>query len=224
MPDKYVIITAGGMGARMGSTTPKQFLELNKMPVIMHSIRAFIDYSRSLKLILVLPDIFIAEWGKLCRKHDFTVEHEVCSGGETRFQSVKNGLKYVDEKGLVAIHDAVRPVVSLSLIDRCFEEASQKGNAIPAMPLKDSVREISGDENRPVDREKFRLMQTPQVFETSLIKRAYDQAYRASFTDDATVVESMGITINLIDGESKNIKVTTPDDMIIAGAFLKGIL
>lgn len=224
MFDKYVIITAGGMGTRMGSTTPKQFLELNRLPVIMHSIRAFIDYSRSIKLILVLPDIFIPEWEKLCEKHDFIVEYKVCSGGETRFQSVKNGLNVVGEKGLVAIHDAVRPVVSPSLIDRCFAEASQKGNAVPALILKESVREISGIESRPVDRDKFRLMQTPQVFKTSLIKKAYDQAFRASFTDDATVAESMGITINLIKGENKNIKVTTPDDMIVAEAFLKGIL
>lgn len=221
MPAQYVIITAGGSGARMGTSTPKQFLEINGTPVIMHSIQAFLSYSDNINLILVLPEQFISEWEKLCQKHSFTATHKVCVGGETRFDSVKNGLKLVDDEGLVAIHDAVRPLASKTLIGRCFEEASLHGNAVPVIPLKDSVREISGNENRPVDRSKFMLIQTPQVFDSTQIKRAYDQAYRTSFTDDATVIESEGVKINLVDGEAANIKITTKEDLSIAEALLR---
>ena len=223
MAENYVIITAGGTGSRMGTSTPKQFLELNNLPVIMHSMEAFHSYSDSLKLIIVLAEDFVDDWKSLCKKYKYTLVHQICIGGDTRFQSVKNGLKMVGDEGLVAIHDAARPLLSRSLIDTCFREAAQNGNAVPAISLKDSVRELSGNESRPVDREKFRLMQTPQVFESVLIKKAYEQAYQISFTDDATVAESIGANINLVEGEPENIKVTNPEDMIIAEAFLKQI-
>lgn len=216
MAEKFVIITAGGLGSRMRSSTPKQFLELAGKPVIMHSMQCFTMYSGSITMILVLPEEFTLEWKKLCKKHDFQLKHTVCNGGETRFHSVQNGLKLVNDQGLVAIHDAVRPLISSTLIKECFNVASKKGNAVPALPLRDSVREISGDENRPVDRSKFRLIQTPQVFEARLIKKAYEQAYRPSFTDDATVAEAIGVQINLLNGTETNIKITTPEDLKIA--------
>lgn len=221
MPEKYAIITAGGMGTRMGLSSPKQFLELDGLPVIMHSMQAFANYSNSVKIILVIPEKMENTWLILCEKNNFQIEHAICFGGKTRFQSVKNGLELVNEDGLVAIHDAVRPLVDASLLRAGFEMAQKKGNAVPAIPLVDSIREVRGEECRPVDRSHFKLIQTPQVFDTSLIKKAYNQAYRTSFTDDATVLESIGISIHLIDGEQRNIKITTPDDLIIAEAYLK---
>jgi len=221
MYKEYVIITAGGKGNRMGSGIPKQFMELAGLPVILHSIRAFFDYSNSIRCILVLPEESMDEWKQIMESHPPGVEYELCYGGETRFDSVKAGLELINGDGLVAIHDAVRPLVSTSLIKECFDLASRKGNAVPVLPLADSVREISGEESRPVDRDKFRIVQTPQVFEVSLIKKAYQQAYRDSFTDDACVLESFGSKIYLLDGEKRNIKITTPDDMIAAEAFLK---
>ena len=221
MPTQYVIITAGGMGSRMGTSTPKQFLELNGTPVIMHSILAFLNYSESIKLILVLPENSVSDWKELCIKHQFNVDHEFCPGGKTRFESVKNGLEHVDDEGLVAVHDAVRPLASQSLIKRCFEEASLHGNSVPAIPLKDSVRETSGNDNRSVDRNKFMMIQTPQVFDTLRIKKAYEQAYRTSFTDDATVVESVGVKINLVEGEHSNIKITTKEDLALAETLIR---
>ncbi|NQT77790.1 MAG: 2-C-methyl-D-erythritol 4-phosphate cytidylyltransferase [Bacteroidetes bacterium] len=216
MAEEFVIITAGGLGSRMRSSTPKQFMELAGKPVIMHSMQCFAMYSGSITMILVLPEVFIGEWKELCKKYNFQIKHSLCSGGKTRFHSVQNGLKLVNDKGLVAIHDAVRPLISSALIKECFNAASKKGNAVPALPLRDSVREISGDENRPVDRLKFRLIQTPQVFEVMLIKKAYEQAYRPSFTDDATVAEAIGVHINLLKGIEENIKITTPEDLKIA--------
>ena len=196
-------------------------MELDGLPVIIHSIMAFYSYSSSIRFILVLPGNSMDKWKKLSEKHRLEVSYDVCKGGETRFQSVKNGLGLINAEGLVAIHDAVRPLVSPTLIDNCFRLASRKGNAVPVLPLTDSVREISGEDSRPIDRDRFRLVQTPQVFDVSLIKKAYEQAYRASFTDDATVLESFGTKICLLEGEKRNIKITNPDDLIIAGAFLK---
>jgi len=221
MHKEYVIITAGGKGNRMGSDTPKQFLELNGLPVILHTIRAFSDYSKNIRFILVLPDDGMDEWKRITKQHSLDIEYQVCPGGETRFDSVKNGLEMIGGDGLVAIHDAVRPLVSVLLISQCFLLAAQEGNAIPVMPLQDSVREVSGDESRPIDRDKFRSVQTPQVFDLSLIKKAYEQAYRSSFTDDATVAEAFGAKINILEGDKRNIKITTPEDIILASAFLK---
>ncbi|MEN8223960.1 MAG: 2-C-methyl-D-erythritol 4-phosphate cytidylyltransferase [Bacteroidota bacterium] len=223
MPEKYVIITAGGVGTRMGSSIPKQFMELHNMPVILHSMKAFLNYSDSVKLILVLADELIGDWESLCTKYNIAEMHQVVAGGDTRFQSVKNGLELLGDHGLVAIHDAARPLVSPSLIEQCFREAEIQGNAVPVVPLKDSIREVREGDNRPVDRGAFRLMQTPQVFKSTIIKKAYDQAYRPSFTDDATVAESIGVRINLLAGEEINIKITTREDMLIAESLFKSV-
>jgi len=221
MPDKYVIITAGGIGTRMGSTAPKQFLELEELPVILHSIKAFIEYLPTIKVIIVLPENSQMEWNALSKKYGFTSKHRLCTGGDTRFQSVKNGLKLINGNGHVAIHDAARPLVSVNLIARCFDATGIKGNAIPAISLNDSIREVVGEENSPVFRDKYRLIQTPQVFDTKLIQKAYDQPYRTSFTDDASVAESIGVKINLIEGEPSNMKLTTQEDMVMLAALIK---
>ena len=220
MQSEYVIITAGGTGSRMGSEKPKQFLELNGLPVLMHSIRAFYQYSADIKIIVTLPEMHIADWKILCQGHHFEIPHSVCPGGETRFESVRRGLDHVEE-GLVAIHDAVRPLVSHELITRCFENAREMGNAVPVIPLSDSVREVLNSESRPTDREHLRLVQTPQVFDAALLKSAYRLAYRSSFTDDASVAEAFGLKLHLVEGDPRNLKITRPDDMLIAEALIK---
>lgn len=221
MHKEYVIITAGGSGVRMGSDIPKQFMELNGLPVIMHTIKAFARYSSDINIILVLPEDGMDEWDRILKKYPLEVTFHLCSGGEKRFDSVKNGLELVEGDGLVAIHDAVRPLVSSRLISKCFQTAAKEGNAIPVIPLQDSMRELNGEENRPANRDVYRLVQTPQVFDISLIKKAYEQAYRSSFTDDATVAEALGAKIHLVEGEKRNIKITTQEDFLIAKAYLK---
>ena len=220
MPEKYVIIPAGGRGNRMGTALPKQFLELEGVPVIFRSMQAFMNYTPDIDLIIVLPAGHEEDWENLCREHSLALPHRICTGGETRFHSVKNGLAQIEGEGLVAIHDAVRPLVSLSLIKNCFETAARHGNAVPVVPLADSVRQLSGTINRPADRNALRLVQTPQVFALSLIRQAYAGDYQESFTDDAGVVESIGVPIHLVEGERRNIKITTLDDMYMAAALL----
>jgi 2-C-methyl-D-erythritol 4-phosphate cytidylyltransferase len=220
MANEYVIITAGGKGSRMGSDIPKQFMELNGLPVIIHTIKAFSDYSSDIKVILVLPEDGMQEWGRINEKYPIKTKIYLCTGGEKRFDSVKNGLELVEGEGLVAIHDAARPLVSSRLILKCFQTAAKEGNAIPVIPLQDSIRELNGAENRPANRDVFRLVQTPQVFDISLIRKAYEQAYRSSFADDATVAEALGAKIHLVEGEKRNIKITTQEDFLIAKAYL----
>jgi len=221
MLKEHVIITAGGKGKRMGSDLPKQFMELKGLPVILHTIKAFTDYSKAINIVLVLPENGLNDWEKILGTPPLDIKYKVCTGGDTRFDSVKNGLELIEGDGLVAIHDAVRPLVSVSLISACFDMAMKRGNAVPVIPLSDSIREVSGDESFPVDRDKFRLVQTPQVFDVNQIKQAYGQAYRPSFSDDATVLESFGARIHVVEGEKRNIKITNVDDLIIADAFLK---
>lgn len=220
MTDKFVIITAGGAGTRMGADIPKQFLILKGLPLIMHSINAFLAYSNAIHIILVLPEEHFDTWKKLCVDHSFTHEHKLCAGGTTRFQSVKNGLQEVDSNGIVAVHDAVRPLVSPGLIQDCFTAAEEYGNAIPAVQPKDSIREVSADGNRPLNRDVVRLVQTPQVFQAEALLNAYNQSEKETFTDDASVIESMGIKIKLVEGCDENIKITTPADMILADALM----
>ena len=219
MQREYVIITAGGTGSRMGSEKPKQFLELNGLPLLMHSIKAFFIYSVDIEIIVTLPEIHISGWGILCDKHQFRVRHQVCPGGETRFDSVRNGLSLIKGEGLVAVHDGARPLVSVELIARCFELAKSQGNAVPVIAPTDSVREVLNGESRPAERERLRLVQTPQVFDSALLRSAYGQGYRNSFTDDATVVEAFGAKINLLEGDPRNLKITRPDDLLMAEAL-----
>jgi 2-C-methyl-D-erythritol 4-phosphate cytidylyltransferase len=216
----YAIIVAGGTGKRMGAEIPKQFLELGGRPLLMHTIERFREYDCSTEIITVLPEDQIRHWIDLQTRYSFDVPQTLVKGGSTRFQSVKNGLEFVDIPGLVAIHDGVRPFVSKATIRRCFETAARLGNAIPAIQPSDSLRMMSVDASSALDRSKVRLIQTPQVFNTDLIKEAYNQDYQPEFTDDAVVVERTGAIINLVEGNRENIKITNPEDLLISNAFL----
>lgn len=216
----YAIIVAGGKGMRMGKDLPKQFLPIDGTPILMHTLQAFYDYDPSITLIVVLPSDQQAYWSKLCGDYHFTIPHVVVSGGETRFHSVKNGLACVKGEGLVAVHDGVRPFVHRDTIDRCFALAQESGTAVPVVEVVDSLREVEDNGSKAVPRSNYRIVQTPQVFDISLLKEAYEQPYTADFTDDASVVEAFGRKISLTEGNRENIKITSPFDLVIAEAFL----
>ena len=218
----YAIIVAGGSGMRMQSAVPKQFLLLNGLPVMMHTVKAFYQSRSKPAIILVLPADYHTYWKQLCEKHNFTVPHQLVSGGETRFHSVKNGLDLVeDEDAIVAVQDAVRPLTDLSIIDHSFSEAAEKGNAVTAVKSRDSVRQLKGDVSNCLVRDEIYLVQTPQTFQYTQLKKAYEQPFAAHFTDDASVVEAMGENIHLIEGNYRNLKITFPEDIAIAEVLLK---
>lgn len=218
---KYAVIVAGGKGVRMGSAVPKQFLPLNGHPILYHTIKAFADAYADMHLVLVLPADQVSYAQMVLQSFPNRIDITIVTGGETRFHSVQNGLKVVEENSIVFVQDGVRPLVTSALIHRCYEQAVEKGSAIPAIPVADSMRIIEDDDSRPVDREQMRVIQTPQTFRSDILLLAYQQEYQTSFTDEATVVEAFGGTVFLVDGERSNIKVTTPEDMIIAEALLK---
>lgn len=229
---KYVVIVAGGKGLRMGGDLPKQFLPMAGKPVLMHTLDTFHRWNASAVIILVLPEDHQPYWAMLCREIGCQVPHEIVNGGETRFHSVRNGLERVaalqaaagegKETGFyVAIHDGVRPFVSPDVIDACFHEAMQGGAAIPVVPMIDSLREVEGEDSRPVDRSRYFAVQTPQVFEGSLLLHAYTQPYSSLFTDDASVVEAASGKIHLVEGNRENIKLTTPFDRMVAEALFR---
>ncbi len=222
---RYCIIVAGGSGRRMKAALPKQFLLLAGRPVLMHTVERFSTFDPLISIIVVLPAEHHALWRQLCAEHSFGVSHTVVAGGEERFYSVKAGLEQVAEemKGdagtLIAIHDGVRPLVSHDTIWRCFADAEEFGNAVPFIEPADSVRVLDGDDSRPVHRNTVRLIQTPQVFRGSVIIKAYDREFDASFTDDATVAEADGIKIHLTHGNRENLKITTPEDLAVAATL-----
>ena len=219
----YAVIVAGGTGKRMGAEIPKQFLELAGKPVLMHTIERFKAFNKSIEIITVLPESQLIYWAELQKKHSFSIPHTVVKGGPSRFLSVKNGLKSVGNTGLVAIHDGVRPLVSVSTIKRCFEAAEKYGNAIPVISPADSLRIVTGQGSVPVNRQDIKQVQTPQVFSIKLIKKAYLQEYIPEFTDDSTVLESAGEEIHLVEGNRENIKITNPEDLLISEALLRAI-
>ncbi|MBL4652173.1 MAG: 2-C-methyl-D-erythritol 4-phosphate cytidylyltransferase [Flavobacteriales bacterium] len=204
----------------MESTTPKQFIELKGKPILMHSILAFFRFDEAINITVVLPEHQISVWKQLCEQHNFQIEHEVIKGGEERFHSVKNGLNVISEKGIVAIHDGVRPLVSKDTLTRCFEEAEKSGNAIPIVDILETIREVQQENSHAVSRDNYKLVQTPQCFDVELIKSAFKQEYQSNFTDDASVAEAFGIMINLVEGNRENIKITTPSDLLLAEALL----
>jgi 2-C-methyl-D-erythritol 4-phosphate cytidylyltransferase len=221
---EYVIIVAGGSGSRMKSDIPKQFLSVNGLPVLMHTIRAFAEYSQNLRIIVVLPSEQFSFWEELCRNHSFAIPHQLVAGGATRFHSVKNGLNCIieQEEFLVAVHDGVRPVISREIITESFKNAAEHGAAVVSVPLKDSIRIVGQNEgNKAMDRTLFRLIQTPQTFRSSWMKAAFTADYHESFTDCASVLEAWGYHIRLIDGAYENIKITTPEDLRWAEIYLK---
>jgi 2-C-methyl-D-erythritol 4-phosphate cytidylyltransferase len=217
----FVIIVAGGSGSRMNSDLPKQFMELAGKPVLMHTIGKFYSADPAITIIVVLPEKEIKDWETLCTKHRFTIDHRVVRGGDTRFQSVKNGLALVKEKGVVAVHDGVRPLLSTSLIKKCFSEAGMYGSAVPYVPVRESLRKVSNNMSESVDRSIYVAIQTPQCFSSELLHGAYRSEYKATFTDDASVVESTGETIHLVEGETENIKITFPADLAMAEALVR---
>lgn len=200
----------------MGSTTPKQFLELLGLPILMHTMKKFQQTIPEGEIILALPEKEQSTWQCLCEKHQFNVQHQVVNGGENRFYSVQNALQKVSKRSIVSIHDGVRPLVSENVIQECMQSAEKFGAAIPTLPIQDSVRKISFNKNQSVDRNQFVLIQTPQCFQSEIILKAYQEKYHNSFTDDASVVEQHGHNIYLVKGNKENIKITTPEDLKIA--------
>lgn len=221
--EKFALLVAGGSGTRMKGELPKQFLELNGKPLLMHTFEAFLKYDPKIRFVLVLPEIQVVNWKKLCLKYDFKIKHSLVSGGETRFHSVKNGLSEIEDDGIVFIHDGVRPLVSVQTIENCYKTAVEKGNALPVIAPSESVREVINGNNRAVDRSHFFLVQTPQTFKISIIKKVYEQNYLEKFTDDASVLENTGQKINLVNGNRENIKITYPEDLLISSAFCEKI-
>lgn len=218
---KYAVIVAGGKGVRMGSAVPKQFLPLNSHPILYHTIKAFADAYADMHLVLVLPQDQLSYTQMVLQSFPERIDITIVAGGETRYHSVQNGLKATEADSIIFVHDGVRPLVTPALIQRCYQQAVEKGSAIPAIPVADSMRILEDEDNRPIDREQMRIIQTPQTFRSEIIVPAFEQEYQNAFTDEATVVEAYGDTIHLVDGERSNIKVTTPEDMIVAEALLK---
>lgn len=217
---EYALIVAGGKGTRIKSRLPKQFLELNGKPILIHTLEAFYRYSEKITVVLVLPEDDFSMWNDLCKKHNFYKSTILQKGGETRFQSVKNGLDKIEGSGLVAIHDGVRPLVSEDIIGASFRLAAVHQSAVAAVRLKESIRMTDQDNTKAMDRSRFRLIQTPQTFDVALIKQAYQLKEDPSMTDDASVAEKSGHVISLFEGSYENIKITTPEDLIVAEALL----
>jgi 2-C-methyl-D-erythritol 4-phosphate cytidylyltransferase len=213
---KIAIVTAGGMGTRMGAKLPKQFLLLSGKPVLWHTLNAFINAFEDIDFVLVVPDDFVNTATELASELNISQKTVIVVGGPTRFDSVKNGLATIKESAIVFVHDGVRCLVSPDLIKRCYVQAIEKGSAIPAVASTDSVRIAMEDDHKVIDRAKVSIIQTPQTFKSELILPAFNQSYQERFTDEATVVESTGNRVYLIEGDYQNIKITRPIDLIIA--------
>lgn len=220
--ERSAIIVAGGSGRRMGAAIPKQFLLLQGEPLLFHTLRAFHAFDPHMPLVLVLPADHHTTWEDLCAQHEFEVPHTLVAGGAERFHSTLEGLNTVLHDGLVAVHDGVRPLVSPALIARCFNAAMVRGAAIPVVPISSSVRRVEGSSSHAVDRSALRAVQTPQCFKVDLLREAFELPYDPAFTDEATLVERLGVNIQLVDGEDHNIKVTTPFDLEVAELVLGG--
>lgn len=218
----YAIIVGGGSGTRMQNTIAKQFLLLKGQPVLMHTIAAFASCSFHPEIIIVLHPSLQQYWKDLCTIYNFNTAHSLIDGGEQRFHSVRNGLMAIKDDGIVAIHDAVRPLASTSLIEKGYQIAETQGNAVTCIKPTDSIRKLkSATESVVVNRDEFVLIQTPQTFEISQLRNAYQQPYQLKFTDDASVVEEAGFNINLVEGERNNLKITYPEDLELANLLLK---
>lgn len=209
-----IIIVAGGKGTRMNSDIPKQFLSLDGKPILMHTIEKLASFSHH--LFLVLPKEDIELWQTLVEKHKFNLKPTLIEGGKERFFSVRNALEQCSNEGIILIHDGVRPFVNHKTIQNVIDKTQEKGSAIPVIDIFDSMRLITRTESMPVNREKYKLVQTPQGFEAELIMESYQQNFDPQFTDDASVYESAGYSVSLTDGNKENIKITTPEDLRFA--------
>ncbi len=219
---KYAIIVAGGIGTRMGSNTPKQFLLLNDKPILYYTVSAFLEAYDDIQIILVLPEAY-TDMGREIIDAWFDYSRiQVTAGGETRFHSVQNGLQLIEDDGIVFVHDGVRCLVTPDLIRRCYEKALENGSAIPVVPAKDSVRLLLDEDNEAIERHKIVLVQTPQTFHSKILSAAFEIDYKERFTDEATVVEAYGLKIQLVPGEENNIKITRPIDLLLAEQILAG--
>ena len=217
---KYAIIVAGGSGTRMGGTLPKQFMLLRDKPVLYYTLRIFIEAYDDLQVILVLP-VDYTDMGQEIIDAFFDKDRiRITAGGDTRFQSVKNGLALVEEESVVFVHDGVRCLLTKDLIHRCYLQAVETGTAIPAIPSKDSIRLITEEGNTAFDRNKVMLIQTPQTFHSKIIVPAFQIDYKDKFTDEATVAEAYGMKVSLVEGEETNIKITRPVDLLLAEQIL----
>jgi len=216
----HVIVVAGGSGTRMNATVPKQFILLKGRPLLFLTLETFYTTNPDFFLNLVLPEEHLNTWKELLMKFQFEVPHRLIVGGATRFHSVKCGLQEVSD-GLVAVHDGVRPLVSSETINRCFSLAKEKGSGVPAVQSPDSIRLLNESGSSAIDRNLVRLVQTPQCFRAGLLKQAYNQPYRETFTDCASVWESSGQSVFLTEGNSENIKITHPQDLIFAEAMIR---
>ncbi|TFF35997.1 2-C-methyl-D-erythritol 4-phosphate cytidylyltransferase [Mucilaginibacter psychrotolerans] len=217
----YAVIVAGGSGTRMQSVLPKQFIELNGKPVLMHTLEAFAGSTLQPQLVVVLHASYHELWKELCAVHNFAIIHTLIAGGETRFHSVKNAIDQITDKNvLIAVHDAVRPLISPAVIDEAYNCAEAQGSAVVAVKSRDSVRQLRGDTSQSLNRDDIYLVQTPQTFRSALLREAYQQPFDPKFTDDASVVEQLGFEIQLIEGNYSNIKITFPDDIAIAETLI----
>jgi 2-C-methyl-D-erythritol 4-phosphate cytidylyltransferase len=219
----YAIIVAGGTGSRMKGVVPKQFMLLNGKPVILFSIEAFHSYDPSIEIILVIHPDYLSLWKQLTREFKISIPFKVVEGGRTRFDSVRNGLKLVNDAGFVAVHDAARPVINSDFLKNLFAAASAYGSAIPVVPITDTIRIIDGDTSHQQDRTFLRAIQTPQVFKVSELQRAYMQLYQPDFTDDGSVMESAGFPVHLAEGKRENIKITHLEDIAVAEVLIKNL-
>tara|TARA_B100000524_G_scaffold250799_1_gene135071 strand:+ start:205 stop:870 length:666 start_codon:yes stop_codon:yes gene_type:complete len=210
---QYTIIVAGGNGSRMGCSMPKQFLEINNKPILLHTIQKMHQSLEDSEIILVLPKAEFKNWENICQKHKFNTSHKLVEGGNTRFESVKNGLKKIKESSVIAIHDGVRPLVNKNVVKQCMLIAKDKGSAVPVIKVDDSLRKKTLNGSISVNRNEFLIVQTPQCFKSEIILKAYQQDFNNKFTDDASVVEDLGLEIQLVKGNKENIKITTPEDL-----------
>ena len=217
---RKAIIVAGGTGTRMQANKPKQFLKIGNQVILMRSIRLFHTFDPEMEIIITLPQHEISRWNELCKQEGFSITHRIVAGGNQRFNSVKNALQTITEDSLIAVHDGVRPLVSQETLQKTFQKAAETGNAIPVQSIHDSIRYITEHQNKAVDRDRYKIVQTPQVFASNILQSAYQQAYQPGFTDDASVVEYTGITISTIEGNPENLKITTKKDLDIAEVLL----
>jgi 2-C-methyl-D-erythritol 4-phosphate cytidylyltransferase len=219
---KYAVIVAGGSGSRMGSATPKQFLMLNDKPLLYYTVKTFLEAFDDLQIVLVLPEQYTDLGREIIDAYFDYSRIQITAGGETRFHSVKNGLQLVRQDSIVFVHDAVRCLITTDLIHRCYQNTLHSGSAVPVVRCKDSVRMLNeeGNDNEVLDRSKIVLVQTPQTFHSRILLPAFEIDYKEHFTDEATVVESFGLKVSLIEGEENNIKITKPIDLLFAEALL----
>lgn len=219
MQTRSIIITAGGIGKRMGTDQPKQFLELLGRPVLIHTLERLYHFCPESQIVLTLPEQYIEDWRSLCAQYDCHIGHTVVAGGAERYHSIKNALEVCTGE-IIAVHDGVRPLVSKATVERLFEAVKEHPAVIPVIPVKESLRQVSADESHAVARATFRTVQTPQVFQAEVLRNAYTIEFHEGITDDASLVEAAGERVHLVDGNEENIKITTPSDLAVAMLFL----